>query len=59
MIAILIYERRQMREVEGGVARLWRMYEDIYPPPIATSPGLPCKARLRQDGVMQKEGDGQ
>lgn len=30
MIAILIYERRQMREVEGGVARLWRMYEDIY-----------------------------
>ncbi|NMW41262.1 hypothetical protein [Phocaeicola vulgatus] len=48
-----------MREVEGGVARLWRMYEDIYTPPIATSPGLPCKARLRQDGVMQKEGDGQ
>ena len=30
MIAILIYEWRQMREVEGGVARLWRMYEDIY-----------------------------
>ena len=54
MIAILIYERRQMREVEGGVARLWRMYEDIYTPPIATSPGLPCKARLRQDGVMRK-----
>ena len=58
MIAILIYERRQMREVEGGVARLWRMYEDIYTP-IATSPGLHCKARLRQDGVMRKEGDGQ
>ena len=30
MIAILIYERRQMREVEGSVARLWRMYEDIH-----------------------------
>lgn len=30
MIAILIYEQRQMWEVEGGVARLWRMYEDIY-----------------------------
>lgn len=30
MIAILIYERRQMREVEGGVARLWRMHEDIH-----------------------------
>lgn len=58
MIAILIYERRQMREVEGGVARLWRMTR-TYTPPIATSPGLPCKARLRQDGVMQKEGDGQ
>ena len=30
MIAILIYERRQMREVEGSVARLWRMHEDIH-----------------------------
>ena len=29
MIAILIYERRQMREVEGSVARLWRMYEEM------------------------------
>ena len=25
-----------------------------YTSPIATSPGLPCKARLRQDGVMRK-----
>ena len=30
VIGSMIYERRQMREVEGGVARLWRMYEDIY-----------------------------
>ena len=30
MAAILIYERRQMQEVEGGVAQLWRMHEDIH-----------------------------
>lgn len=26
-----------------------------YTPPIATSPGLPCKARLRQDGVAERD----
>lgn len=30
MAAILIYERRQMQEVEGGVARLWQMHGDIH-----------------------------
>ena len=30
MAAILIYERNQMREVEDGVARLWRMHRDIH-----------------------------
>ncbi|MDB9206620.1 MULTISPECIES: hypothetical protein [Bacteroidales] len=59
MIAILIYERRQMREVEGGAWHGCGGCTRTYTPPIATSPGLPCKARLRQDGVMQKEGDGQ
>ena len=80
MIAILIYERRQMREVEGGVARLWRMYEDIYTTHRHVT-GLALQGEaaagwsdaesgqnfrsdrlfstLRQDGVMQKEGDGQ
>ena len=43
MIAILIYERRQMREVEGSVARLWRMYEDIYTPPSPRHRACPAR----------------
>lgn len=30
MIAILVSERRQMREVEGSVAQLWMVHEDIH-----------------------------